>query len=380
MTSVVSFVSTTELLRTESQRTPRDRRLAEIADVLCRWHAALVLALVVLVGCDSATVNSEALYEITGPTMGTRYSVKVVVEAADTAEQLKEAIDERLVEINNLMSTYIESSELSRFNSNDSLEPMPISRETAVVVSASLELAKDSGGAFDPTVGPLVDIWGFGPKGQRTRPPSDDEIADAREVVGYEMIELDATSPSLSRTNAGVELNLSAIAKGYGVDAICELLEASGVDAYMVEIGGEVRVRGKKPDGSAWKLGVERPDEQGRSASHILKLTTGALATSGDYRNFFEYEGQRYSHTINPATGRPVTHSLATVSVYTSDCMSADGLATTLLVLGPDDGYNWAEERRIAALFVERDRDSVRERATTAWTTKFGPLESEAKE
>lgn len=309
--------------------------------------------------------------------MGTRYSVKVGVTDVGAAERLKAAIDERLVEINDLMSTYIESSELSRFNSSDSNEPVSISRETAVVISAALELAKDSGGAFDPTVGPLVDIWGFGPDGKRTRPPTDVEIAAAREVVGHKLVTLDATTGTLCREKEGVELNLSAIAKGYGVDAIAELLDASGVTHYMVEIGGEVRVRGTKPDGLAWRLGIERPADDERGASHVLSITTGALATSGDYRNFFEFEGVRYSHTINPATGRPVTHSLATVSVYANDCMTADGLATTLLVLGPIEGYDWAEQRGVAALFAERVGDELHEHATTAWTKEFGPLGSE---
>jgi thiamine biosynthesis lipoprotein len=341
------------------------------------WLASLfaLLAIVPLLGCGelSGTLPqaSDQLFEISGRTMGTTYSVKLV--ASETvAEQLRTAVDNRLVEINKLMSTYDPESELSRFNASGSTDIFRISDETAKVVSAALQLADDSGGAFDPTVGPLVDLWGFGPAEKRKRPPTDDELAAAKNLVGYKKILLDAAAPAVSTSTKGVRLDLSAIAKGYGVDAVAELVEAAGVSSYMVEIGGEVRMLGTKPGNKPWQLGIEKPDETGRSVAQVLKLTGGAVATSGDYRNFFEYEGQRYSHTIDPSSGRPVTHALATASVYASDCMSADGIATTLLVLGPQSGYDWAEKRGIAALLIERLDNRLRWHATTAWKDKFG--------
>ena len=232
-------------------------------------------------GCAPTEPAAESLYELSGPTMGTRYSIKVVADNRPTVEKLKLEIDARLVEINDLMSTYIEDSELSRFNNSGTTTSMAISSETASVVSAALELANDSEGAFDPTVGPLVDLWGFGTQGRRRRPPTDDEIEQARQRVGFDKIELNTRDMTLRRSDSAVELNLSAIAKGYGVDAVAELLESSGVDNYMVEIGGEIRVRGSKPDNEPWRLGIERPQTEQRSASLVLPLTRGALATSG---------------------------------------------------------------------------------------------------
>ncbi|TWT67613.1 Thiamine biosynthesis lipoprotein ApbE precursor [Posidoniimonas polymericola] len=304
----------------------------------------------------------------TGPTMGTRYSVKVVIDDADERlEELQHRVDERLVEINKRMSTYDPRSELSRFNQSDSEDWFEVSAETAKVVAYALEIAAATGGQFDPTVGPVVNLWGFGPDGRRSEPPTDDEVAAALARIGYQSVEARQEPPALKKSRPDIYVDLSAIAKGYGVDAVSELLTELGAAASMVEIGGEVVCRGRKPDGSSWKIGVEKPDESGRVLQTVLDIDDHAIATSGDYRNFFEDHGERFSHTINPATGRPVTHRLATVSVQAPSCMRADALATALLVMGGDEGYNWASENGVAAMFIERTDDGSKERSTAEW-------------
>ncbi|MEM9187467.1 MAG: FAD:protein FMN transferase [Planctomycetota bacterium] len=334
---------------------------------------------------DGSLGPAPGVVAIEGATMGTRYHAKVVVttpEAFDVAG-LKAAIDGRLAELNQVLSTYEPESELSRFNRSPPGEWFPVSADLAAVASFALKTAEESGGAFDPTVGPLVNLWGFGPLGRRETPPTDEEIAVARRVVGYRAVTLRADPPALKKTSQGVYLDFSAIAKGYASDDIGRLITELG-DAYlrdaprgegaaplgggyMIEIGGEVATRGTKPGGGPWKIGLQRPDAAAGELSGVAELRDEALATSGDYRNFFEAGGQSYSHTIDPLTGRPVTHNLAAVTVRAATCMEADAVATALLVMGPGRGYDWAEERGVAALLIERTENGPAEKTTTAW-------------
>ncbi|QDU90013.1 Thiamine biosynthesis lipoprotein ApbE precursor [Pirellulimonas nuda] len=334
-------------------------------------HPRLFLACVVCftLGCDG--FFRAEVYKLSGPTMGTRYNVSVVLPADGNAAEvarLQSLVDGLLKTVNDQMSTYQADSELSRFNAQQGTDWFEVSPETAAVVQLALEVAEQTQGAFDPTVGPVVNLWGFGPDGRRDAPPTDAQIAAALARVGYRKVEARSEPPALKKSAPDVYLDLSAIAKGYGSDAVSELLLGEGVGSSMVEIGGEVRTRGAKPDGSPWRIGVEKPDSEGRTVEAVVELRDGALATSGDYRNFFEEGGKRYSHTIDPKTGRPVTHTLATVSVRTPTCAEADALATGLLVMGPRAGYDWCEQNEVAALFIERTDEGFRERATTAWT------------
>ena len=312
---------------------------------------------------------------LSGPTMGTRYNVTLVTEWGEPDEHaLRHLIDERLAEVNSRMSTYDPESELSRFNASESTAWFDVSADTASVVRSALDLAADSRGAYDPTVGPLVNLWGFGPGKRRSEPPTDEEVRAAMEAIGHELVDVRLEPPALRKARPRVYLDLSSIAKGHGVDAVAEILVESGVAAFMVEIGGEVRTRGSKPGDYPWRIGVERADPASpapganRPLQSVVELSGRALATSGDYRNFFQNEGVRYSHTIDPLSGRPVTHDLATVTVLADSCRDADGLATALLVLGPTAGYDWASERGIAALFVSRiDAGGLVERTTSTW-------------
>lgn len=326
---------------------------------------------VLLLQCPQA----EAADDITvfrGGTMGTSYTIRVLLPQQLNAKSVSVAIDQRLVNVNQQMSHYIASSEISAFNRGaEPGEWFEVSLPFASVAEYALEVAKASDGAFDPTVGPLVNLWGFGHEDRSHIPPTDEEIDAALQVVGYEKIEVRRTPPAIKKRVAGVELNLSALAKGYGVDAVCEVLDSYDCKAYMVEIGGEVRTRGTKPGGVPWQIGIEAvvkdKESDSQPTSKILALTDEALATSGDYRNYWEHEGRRYSHTINPKTGRPVEHTLATVTVRDETCMRADALATVILALGPDAGLEWAEQNKVSATLVDRSEDKFQEQATTYW-------------
>lgn len=347
------------------------------SSVLLRSRLLLLGALLLAPASALLADYSVGEAKIAGRTMGTTYHATFDFNAYDWTEQkIQQAIDGRLAEINSRMSTYDPESELSRFNASRSTEWFPVSAETAKVVAAALDIAQRTGGAFDPTVGPVVNLWGFGPAGRRKAPPSDDEIQTALAQVGYQAIHVQSDPPALRKTNPEAYLDLSAIAKGYAADEVVRLLCPNtkyNTLAAMVEIGGEVRTHGTKSkrDGTPWRLGIERPDSDARLITKVVEIDNGdALATSGDYRNFFEHQGRRYSHTIDPATGRPVEHRLATATVRAPTCIEADALATALLVMGPEVGLDWANRHGVAAVLIERTAAGHREHLSGAWPAK----------
>ena len=320
---------------------------------------------------------SDDVIAFSGPTMGTKYTIRLVTDWQHSyKEKTQELVDTRLAEINKLMSTYDLESELSQFNHSGSTDWFPVSEETASVVEYALKVAEESRGAFDPTVGPLVNLWGFGPNGRRREPPSEDEIESARQSIGFQNLEVRLEPPALRKAIPNLQVDLSAIAKGYAADAIGHLLDKLGYESYMVEIGGEVVTSGTKPGGMPWRIGIEKPDSAGRDIEMVVEFTktskNRALATSGDYRNYFVHDGMRYSHTIDPRTGNPVTHDLATVTVLAESCMRADALATALLALGPRNGYDWAEKQEIITMLVSRKGDEYESLSTTGWQETVG--------
>lgn len=326
-------------------------------------RAACLLLLVV--GCSP---NHSAPVELTGRTMGTTYSVKLIASGADfSTASLQKQVDERLVEINQQMSTYIPDSELSRFNQSPAGNWFPVSQALADVVARAKEISEQSDGAFDVTVGPLVNLWSFGPDNRPEKVPSDEAIAAALANVGDAKLEVRLDPPALKKSRDALYVDLSAIAKGYGVDQIAQLVADSGAQSYMVEIGGEVRAVGRKSDGSLWRIAIEKPTPGARAIQEIVELSNQSLATSGDYRQHFVEDGQIYSHTIDPQTGRPLPHPPASVSVLHADCAAADAFATTLMVLGPERGYNWAEQNKLAVLFLIRGADGPVVRRTSLW-------------
>lgn len=303
---------------------------------------------------------------LAGKSMGTTYSV--VVAGAQPAAGLAEAVQASLDRVEQQMSTYIGDSELMRFNRSRETGPVAVSKELAAVVEISLALSAASGGALDVTVRPLVALWGFGASAQQVA-PSDSELSLARARVGSQHLRLEqrpGAPPTLSKAIPELEIDLSAVAKGYAVDQLALMLEQRGIYNYMVEVGGEVRVGGTKANKQLWRIGIEKPDDEGRAVQQAIALTNQSMATSGDYRNFYEREGRRISHTIDPRDGRPISHGLASVSVLHKSAAWADGWATALNVLGPKAGRELAESQGLAALFIARGADGSFQSIPTA--------------
>ena len=286
-----------------------------------------------------------------GETMGTTYTVRFH-GPVDADSDLQAAIDARLELVNDQMSTYQPNSEISRFNRSESTDWFECSANLVNVIEAAQRISNTTNGAFDATVGPLVNLWSFGPNKGERRVPSDDEILRVKQYVGSELLKSRTDPPAVRKQHPKLQLDLSAIAKGFGVDQVAELLEARGIENYLVEIGGEVRTCGRKPDDSEWRIGIERPSESERVTQLAASIGNRSMATSGNYRNFFRVNGHRYGHTIDPRTGRSVQNSSASVSVVSDRCMTADGWATALMVLDQPAAYDLAVQQNLAALFI----------------------------
>jgi len=323
-----------------------------------------------LVGCDGDAM--EEAFSFGGPTMGTSYSVKL----ADRPDAGDRAVIEREIAtildgVNQRMSTYLPNSELSRFNRSAPGRWTTMSDETLTVIDRSRRVHLLTKGAFDPTVGPIVDLWGFGPGGGQDHVPSDLEIADAADAVGFEKIVSQDSNPVLQKQAPGVRLDLSGVAKGYAVDLVAQHLDDRGYPNYLVEVGGELRAGGKGPASRPWRVGIEKPALSSRDILQVVDLESEAMATSGNYRIFFEQEGRRYSHIIDPTSGRPVEHDLASITVVASTTLEADALSTALLVAGLEDGMAIATEHGVAAFFITgRDGDFV-ETASPAFLSRM---------
>jgi len=330
--------------------------------------AFTALAIAVLAGCSFQP--EEKIWEISGPVFGTSYHINVVLtEDQERLETLASGIDKVLEDVDASMSTWREDSELSRFNQRiDQSEWFPVSAGLFEVIQKANEISRLTDGAFDVTIGPVVNLWGFGPQARPETTPSEDSLAKVLAATGFENLELRADPPAV-RATPPQYVDLSAIAKGYGVDAVARFLESEGVDAYLVEIGGEVRVNGRKPDDSTWRLAIEQPVSEGRQVNRVVALESRAMATSGDYRNYYESEGRRYSHTIDPATGEPIAHKLASVTVIADDCMTADALATGFNVMGYERANALAVREDIPAYFIVRTEDGFKTHQTPAFSS-----------
>jgi thiamine biosynthesis lipoprotein len=298
-----------------------------------------------------------------GRTMGTFYVVKLAgapLEAAQTA-RLRAAVEKRFDELNRQMSHYLPESELSRFNTSTSTAPVKVSSGFASVMRQSLELHRATGGAFDPTLGPLLDLWGFGPGGGTRQPPTPEQVTACRAWCGATHLRVTAQN-ELQKDLPGLRLNLGAIAKGYAADEAARVLRENGCANFLISVGGEVVASGVNEAGRPWQVGIERPDygtAPGAALSASVPLSSRALSTSGDSRQFFRAaDGTVYAHILDPATGKPVRHNLASVTVIATNGLTADALATALFVLGPDRGLRWVEAHPdLAALFILRETD-----------------------
>ncbi len=335
-------------------------------------HAWLLLLLPGLL----AACRPPPAWEFSGDAMGTRYKVHIAAPPDGLAgPRLERAAARILEELEALFSHYREDSEVSRFNALQAPGTMPVSVHTARVVAAALAIGTASGGAFDVTIAPLVELWGFGAAPKLSAPPTRQAIARLGEQLGQDCLVLHWNPPRLGKTRP-CSIDLSALAKGYAVDRVADYLQEKGVSNYLVELGGEVRVRGCATPRRSWRVGIEMPAQGTRRSQRILRLEEGAVATSGDYRNYFLHQGSRYSHTLDPTTGFPVTHSLASVTVVAPSALRADAMATAINVLGPERGYAFAIREGVAAYFLVREEppDGGREHLRTFHTPAFAPL------
>ncbi len=307
-----------------------------------------------------------------GDTMGTTWNVRVVLPAGASLASWQSGIQRVLDLVDGQMSTYKPQSALSRFNAAPAGTWHVLPAECFEVVAHALQVARDSDGAYDPTVGPLVNLWGFGPDAPKNEPPSEAAIASARERMGWHKLKLDAATRSVYQPG-GVYLDLSSVAKGYAVDSVGSHLDHAGAEAWLVEVGGELKGKGFKPDGSPWRIGIERPGaavgavERMDQLSQVLTLSNRAIATSGDYRRTFEAAGAMFSHHIDPRTGYPVPHTVASVSVLAASAMQADPMGTLMTVLGPELGLAWAQARGLAVMFILHGEHGLEERLSPAF-------------
>jgi thiamine biosynthesis lipoprotein len=321
----------------------------------------LLLTLLVVTWHRYQSEPPQPHFYVGGSAMGTTWSVKVADERLDDAQEraITDAATSTLERIDALMSTWRVDSELVRLNAHAHGSAFPVAPETFRVFEIAQRVSVLSGGAFDVTVSPLVDAWGFGAGARTVEPvsPSSDELRELRSRVGYTQLVLDRAAQTITKRAAGVECDLSAVAKGFAVDEVARSLHELGFENFLVEIGGELRGAGVRLDGAAWRVAIEEPDALGRRIHRVVALRDAAMATSGDYRNYYELGGQRVSHTIDPRTGEPIRHRLASVTVIHAEAAEADALATALNVLGPQAGYSLAEAEGLTAYFLIRNPD-----------------------
>lgn len=312
----------------------------------------LFLYAFLLAGCGEQVKRHSI--QLHGATMGTTYNITLIVDDPVSVNQveLQAVIDAELQLINQHMSTYIPDSEIMLLNAAAVNEWHYISEPLRQVLEISQSISRKSDGAFDITVGPLVNLWGFGPGTEPNRKPSPEAIMAAKSVVGFHYVEI--TGHQLQKTQA-VELDLSAVAKGYGVDCLAALLDKRGFEHYMVEIGGELRLKGVNARNQPWRIAIEQPDDWRGSIHTAVGVSDVGMATSGDYRNYFEQDGKRFSHTIDPTTGYPIEHNLASVTVIAPTSAEADAWATAMNVLGPEKGLAIANSENLAVYMIVKD-------------------------
>lgn len=313
---------------------------------------------------------SDQVESFAGPTMGSTYSVKYVQRRGTPAkEDLQRESEAILAELDRQLSTYRADSDIERFNALPAGSCAPVPASVRELVAAGERLSVESEGALDLTIGPLLDLWGFGSHSHGEQVPDAGAIAAARQRVGYRHLRIDGEQLC---KDAPVQVDFNSIAAGHAVDRVVARLEALGVDSYLVEITGELKARGHKPDGTPWRIAIEAPHDNERVAQKIIALDGYGVSTSGDYRNFFEQDGKRYSHTVDPQSGAPVVHRLAAVTVVDPSALRADGLSTILMVLGDERGLVFAERQGIAAFLVIRENQGFITKSTAAFDRLFG--------
>lgn len=336
-----------------------------------------LLAALVLSGCQ----KDPEIISFVGKTMGTTYHIKYIDDGnlSRNAEETHARIEEILRDVNAKMSTYDPNSELSRFNqSKESNKPVAISAELGIVLQEAVRLNRITEGALDVTVGPLVNLWGFGPEKRPERQPTVQQLAERRQWVGLNNLKLnrDTGKFTLEKSVPQLYIDLSSIAKGFGVDQVADALEQFGVRNYMVEIGGEIRAKGKNIEGKHWQIAIEQPNFDGsRSIEQVIGLQDLAMATSGNYRIYFEEQGKRFSHEIDPKTGYPIQHRLASITVLHPSSMTADGLSTGLFVLGEEEALRVAEQHNLAVYLIIKTDNGFETKMSSKFTSLLAEQE-----
>ncbi|MDP2496128.1 FAD:protein FMN transferase [Shimia thalassica] len=340
---------------------------------MIRWTP--IAAVVLLSGC--LFEETPEVVRFSGKTMGTTYNITAIGVDLDE-EALSASIEATLKDVNGKMSNWDPESEVSTFSKSTSTLPQTVSADFAKVMSAAGEVHVISGGQFDVTLGPLIELWGFGPRKPEDPIPSDEAINEALAGVGQaRLLDLDPAAPSLAKAAPEVGINLSAIAKGFGIDAVSAVLQDAGIENFMVEIGGDLFAEGKNDKGDPWRIGIETPEAGGQGGLElIVPVSNTGMATSGDYRNFFEQDGIRYSHIIDPTTGRPITHRTTSVTVLAENGMLADAWATAMLVLGQERGMKIANDHNLAVFFISRSANADAEDYITTQSDSFAAAQS----
>jgi thiamine biosynthesis lipoprotein len=317
-------------------------------DLLTGRRGGIVVLASVLAGCG----NGDRLERFDGPTMGSHYSIQYVRNASTPGPKAVQAeVENILAEVDRQFSTYRSDSDTERFNALPAGRCQVMPGPILELVRVGERLSSQSEGAFDLTVEPLLNLWGFGPQAREEKVPTAEALAEARQRVGHTHLRIDGDQLC---KDVAVELDFNSIAAGYAVDTIAAKLEGMGIHSYLAEVTGELKAAGKKLDDSPWRIGLEEPRDDQQVAQRVIAIDGYGVSTSGDYRNYFEQGGRRYSHTFDARTGAPVLHSLASVTVIHPSALMADGLSTLLLILGPERGWDYAQTHDIGAFFVIR--------------------------
>ena len=328
-----------------------------------------ILIIFLIIGVSACQQTNYEILVLNGLTMGTTYSVKINADNAFVEKnQISDDIDEILSEINQSMSTYIKESELSNINFSTISGWQSISDDLFEVIDHAINVSLKTNGAFDITIAPLVNLWGFGPDKLQNKIPTDEIIELTKKNTGYKKISIDKSLKKISKLDPNLHIDLSGIAKGFAVDKIARYLDKRGFKNYLVEIGGELIGKGLNKDNEIWQIGIENPDNNSDTIKRIIRLKDMAMATSGNYMNYFEKDGVRYSHTINPVTGKPIKHKLASVTVLDNSAMNADALATAFMVLGPEKALSLANNLEMAIYLIIKDGKRFEEKYNDYFT------------
>ncbi len=335
--------------------------------------AVTLFTILLLSACDTGGDSAqEPVTRMQGNVFGTFYQITLAGEHDKSrVDELRKGIEETLDEVDKQMSTYRDDSDLNRLNDAETGEWVSVPTELFYVLERSLGIAEETDGAFDITVGGLVNLWSFGPENRPTEAPSEQELEERLDTVGHTGLELDPDNQR-ARRQSDFYVDVSGIAKGFGVDRVAEYLTAQGHEDFLINIGGDLIAQGKRGPDSDWRIGIEVPEDGPSSAHQVVSLTDIALATSGDYRNYFEKDGQRYSHIINPETGQPVTHTLASVSVFYPDNITANAYATAFMVMGTEASMAFADEHEIAVLLIDAGEDEFTTEVSSEFRRLFG--------